>query len=79
MSGVLQDVVDKAETLYSLRAFFHYYTNEGLEESEFTDALEDIKTLAHDYLFTFKDKVSSNKLNQSNLKKAIIHDSDQSL
>lgn len=40
---------DKFKKMYNKRAFVHWYTGEGLEESEFDDALESLDQLISDY------------------------------
>lgn len=38
-----------AEMMYKKKAFLHHYVAEGMEESQFEDALENISTLIEDY------------------------------
>ena len=38
------------DTLFSHRAYVHWYTNEGMEEGEFAEAREDLGFLEQDYL-----------------------------
>ncbi|VDN34454.1 unnamed protein product [Dibothriocephalus latus] len=39
----------KFDLMFGKRAFVHWYTGEGMEETEFMDAREDMVTLEHDY------------------------------
>ncbi|KAG7299232.1 Tubulin alpha-1C chain [Plutella xylostella] len=39
----------KFELMYKKRAFVHHYVGEGMEEGEFTSALENVKALSNDY------------------------------
>ncbi|XP_012264513.2 tubulin alpha-4 chain-like [Athalia rosae] len=39
----------KYDLMYQQKAFLHHYISEGMEESEFEDARDDIKTLIQDY------------------------------
>ncbi|XP_019874899.1 tubulin alpha chain-like [Aethina tumida] len=39
----------KYKKLYEKRAFFHHYIGEGMEEGEFADCLENLKSLVSDY------------------------------
>lgn len=38
-----------AQMMYKKKAFVHHYVAEGMEESQFDDALENISTLIQDY------------------------------
>lgn len=39
----------KFSLMYAKRAFVHHYVGEGLEEGEFSNALQNIKALSNDY------------------------------
>ena len=41
--------IGKVEKMYKKKAFMHWYLNEGMEESTFSDFCEDIEALVEDY------------------------------
>lgn len=49
VSAVWQRLAQKFHRLYAKRSFVHWFVSEGLEESEFCEALFNLATLAKDY------------------------------
>lgn len=42
-------IIHKFNLMYAKRSFVHHYVGEGMEESEFQDAREDLSALVLDY------------------------------
>merc|ERR1712110_31284 len=51
-------ITKKYDTMYSQRAFVHWYVGEGMEEGEFSEAREDLGFLEKDYLDVVTEQAS---------------------
>ena len=58
---VWDKICNDFDYLYVKRAFVHWYVNEGMEESEFAEAYEDLISLKKDYKDVGKDTGIQNK------------------
>ena len=49
IKDVFSNINHKFDLLYSKKAYLHWFISEGMEESEFTNAREDLASLEKDY------------------------------
>ena len=49
INEVFSKINHKFDLLYAKKAYLHWYLSEGMEESEFTNAREDLAFLEEDY------------------------------
>lgn len=54
----------KFDLMYNKHAFLHWYISEGMEESEFAEAREDLAVLECDYLEVAKDNAQYSDSNE---------------
>nr|AJA30089.1 alpha-tubulin [Agmasoma penaei] len=49
ISSAWKSLIKKYDNMYSKRAYVHWYVSEGMEESEFTEARDDMEQLVREY------------------------------